>query len=433
MTTEIPDIASERTIAVPEAPFENTRSVLSPHDALAKIRAGETLRDVTVTRLVLKGEFAAPVKLERVTLVRPTFDGATFAHTVQMSGCTLVNLRCGHRTVFEQDFLLHGATLSGVQLVDVTVRGEFRCDNIRAAKTLDLSRCRFEKVVRFWDASFEGWVNVKKCEFLGTADFRSFHADQGMTITGCRFAADVLFRGAAVSKKLDFGDSAFEALLDLSKAKLPDFAYLQAIVQGPAQRFAFSNMVAERVMILPAQVAGRLASEEKRDYAAAMMEYALLKRVYATLHQYEEEDWAFCRFKVNQRRAKRRSWLRPWTKAMQFADLVFLDYGCGYGTNPFRAVTCGAALILMFAGVYAAGIHQFEIDQAPFPNLPPDGPVNRLVFGLVTSISIFTSGFGGDALGLAHGWMLAPLSLEALLGTLLWGLFIVAFSRKVIR
>ena len=54
------------------------------------------------------------------------------------------------------------------------------------------------------------------------------------------------------------------------------------------------------------------------------------------------------------------------------------------------------------------------------------------MIGLLTSVSVFTSGFGSlrDA---AQGWMNMPLIAESLLGTLLWGLFIVAFSRKVIR
>ncbi len=50
----------------------------------------------------------------------------------------------------------------------------------------------------------------------------------------------------------------------------------------------------------------------------------------------------------------------------------------------------------------------------------------------LTSVSAFTSGFG-DIRGAAQGWMNLPLIVESLLGTLLWGLFIVAFSRKVIR
>lgn len=51
----------------------------------------------------------------------------------------------------------------------------------------------------------------------------------------------------------------------------------------------------------------------------------------------------------------------------------------------------------------------------------------------MTTVSVFTPGFSGDQLHQAHGWIWVPLACEALLGTLLWGLFVVAFSRKVIR
>ena len=54
------------------------------------------------------------------------------------------------------------------------------------------------------------------------------------------------------------------------------------------------------------------------------------------------------------------------------------------------------------------------------------------MIGALTSVSAFTSGFG-DVRDAAQGWMNVPLIAESLLGTLLWGLFIVAFSRKVIR
>jgi hypothetical protein len=54
------------------------------------------------------------------------------------------------------------------------------------------------------------------------------------------------------------------------------------------------------------------------------------------------------------------------------------------------------------------------------------------LIGLETSVAAFTSGFG-DLRDTGRGLMSLPLIAESLLGTLLWGLFIVAFSRKVIR
>jgi len=54
------------------------------------------------------------------------------------------------------------------------------------------------------------------------------------------------------------------------------------------------------------------------------------------------------------------------------------------------------------------------------------------MIGLITSVSVFTSGMGGIR-EIAQGWMNVPVMVESIMGTLLFGLFIVAFSRKVIR
>jgi hypothetical protein len=250
-------------------------------------------------------------------------------------------------------------------------------------------------------------------------------------LAGCQFRSDAWFRGVTVLKKWDAGASRFEALLDLSKAKLHDFVYLEGIEQGAGQLFAFANALAERILVRAEQLSGRLASERSGDHAQAMQEYGLLKRVFEGLHRYEQEDWAFYRFKVNQRRCKARSWRRPWSKLAGFADWLLLDQGCGYGTNPLRAVRAAFAIILTFALIYASGVESLHIELAPFAG-PKETLANRLMIGALTSVSAFTSGFG-DIRGAAQGWMNLPLIAESLLGTLLWGLFIVAFSRKVIR
>ena len=99
------------------------------------------------------------------------------------------------------------------------------------------------------------------------ADFRSLHAEEGFVLANCHFAPDSLFRGATVFKKWEAGGSRFDGLLDLSKAKLHDFAYLENIEQGPNQQFAFQNAVAERILIRTDQLEGRLASEQAGDHA----------------------------------------------------------------------------------------------------------------------------------------------------------------------
>src|SRR5262249_55815271 len=162
--------------------------------------------------------------------------------------------------------------------------------------------------------------------------------------------------GASIAMKCDLTSSRVEGLLDFSKAKLHDYVYLETLEMGEKMRFAFANALGERVLVAPEQITGRLASEEAGDYHSAMHEYAFLKRSFGSLHRYDQEDWAFHRFKVNQRRAAKRSWWRPWTKLTQFCDWLFLDHGCGYCTNPYRAVRTALVIMLGFAIIYTLGI-----------------------------------------------------------------------------
>lgn len=408
------------------------RTKMPASEALERLQRGETLRDVRVDRLRFRGEYSQPVKMVNVYLHQPQFDGATFAAEVRIERSTLERPRFHKPTVFQADFILNGSTLVLAQIRDVTVKGRLGAANIQTRGKMLFHRCRLEGAVSFWEASFRGWAEFKESEFLGEADFRSFHAQEGFILQRCRCQGDVLFRGAAVSKKWEGMGTRFEGLLDFSKAKLNDFVYLEGIEQGEKQRFAFANALAERFQVRTEQLNGRLASEERGDHEQAMHEYALLKRSFSTLHRFDQEDWAYYRFKVNQRRSAKRSWFRPWTRMTQLLEWLFLDHGCGYCTNPYRAVRTGGLIILLFGVLYAAFIDTLHIGKVPFEGLSEGHLANRIVLGLFTSVSVFTSGLSGVR-DVAKGWMNVPLIVEALLGTLLWGLFIVAFSRKVIR
>ncbi|WP_435005934.1 pentapeptide repeat-containing protein [Tundrisphaera lichenicola] len=416
-----------------EAPkIQSKVSSLGPAEALERLRRGELISDARIDGLRFKGEFSLPVRMERVELVNPKFGGARFLDEVSLVGCKLVRPSCGHGASFDRGFDLRGSTIIRGHFARITVKGAWRCDNLKAIGHFVVIQSRFEDKVRFWEARFEGWAEFKDCTFVGEADLRSFHAEEGFILAGCKFEGDALFRGATVCKKWDAGVSRFERLLDLSKVKFHDFVYLETIEAGPDHRIAFHNALIERVLIRSNQVEGRLLSEETGQHEQAMHEYGLLKRVFEGLHRYEQEDWAFYRFKVNQRRSRPRSWKRPFSKFSQLMDWLFLDLGCGYGTNPFRAVRMSGLLMLAFGLIYMVDVSALPVEKRPFDQLAVTHPMNRIMIGLLTSVSVFTSGFGSlrDA---AQGWMNVPLIVESLLGTLLWGLFIVAFSRKVIR
>ena len=423
-------IVAENDVARNDTSLAASRS-LDPAEVLERLRRGELIESTRVVGLKLKGDFPLPVQFRNCTLVQLVIERASFADEVAFEHCTLDRFKITRTATFAKGLGLSASTLIKADMRGLTVAGTLRCDNVRTRGRFLVEAAKFLGRVRFWEAQFQGWAEFKMCKFSDAADFRSFHADQGFILDKCVFHDAALFRGVSVSKKWQADGSRFEGLLDLSKAKLHDFVYLEAIELGPRMQFAFINALAERILVRPEQLDGRLASEQAGDHARAMQEYGLLKRIFEGLHRYEYEDWAFYRFKVNQRLGKLRSWRRPWSKLAQLGDWLLLDKGCGYGTNPARAVRAAVLIILGFAVIYAAGIDRLHVEKTPFQGAPTT-VANRLMIAALTSVSAFTSGFG-DLRDAAQGWMNLPLIAESLLGTLLWGLFIVAFSRKVIR
>ena len=415
-----------------EAPEQiSARREVSAEEALATLAAGKELAGVRVRRLVFKGEFPLPVRVRNCTLVQPQFHGATFKGDVSLAGTTVEKPAWRGPIVFEKDFDISYAVFLKAPVYGVTVSGKFTAAYAEFKGKGAFAACVFQGVASFWEAKFAAWMDFKDCQFQSEADFRSVSGTQGLNFAGCHFRGAALFRGIHLAKKFDAGESRFDGLLDFSKAKLPDFVYLEAITQGPLQRFAFLNAVAERIRVSPGQLQGRVASEVERRYDDAMQEYGLLKRCYSALHRYDHEDWAFYRFKVAQRKSQPVSWKRPWTIWRHAADWLFLDLGCGYGTNPLRAVRMAAVIILSFAAIYAVNVEDFYMEKLPFEGAKTD-PGNRLMVGFTTSVSVFTSGMGGIR-EVARGWMNVPVMVESVMGSLLFGLFIVAFSRKVIR
>ncbi len=408
------------------------RPGMSAREAIEKLQRGEVVAGVKISRLCLKGNFPSPVRFDNVTLIRPKFEKANFAEPVVFEHCVLDQPRFNAGTTFAKGLDFKACELFRPNFRKVTVIGLFQARRNRFQGGLQAVDSRFEGKVRLFDARFHGWSQWDRCEFAAEADFRSVHVEEGLVFHDCHFAGPALFRGASVEKKFEPIGTQFDGLLDLSKSKLNDYVYLEQIKQGEGMRFAFDNAVAERILVRPSQVEGRLEAEESGNYVRAAHEYAFLKRVYGGLHAFEHEDWAFYRFKVNRRKAATRSWARPWTKLAQFCDWLFLDLGCGYGTNPLRAVVAAALIMLVFGLIFMAGVTYLRVEQPPFPDQPVTSLGNRLLIGLLTSVSAFTAGLTNirDA---AQSWMNIPLIVESLLGTLLWGLFIVAFSRKVIR
>ena len=102
----------------PESPEEELglsgrpMRTLSAAEALEKLRRGETIQNVRIDRLVLKGEFPRPVRLIHVVLVRPTLERARFLDEVELGSCTIERLRTAGRSTFAKGWDLRGSRSS---------------------------------------------------------------------------------------------------------------------------------------------------------------------------------------------------------------------------------------------------------------------------------------------------------------------------------
>ncbi|MGL6072554.1 MAG: pentapeptide repeat-containing protein [Fimbriiglobus sp.] len=429
MENEAPDLNA------PEAEDTGSkRADMSPDEAWARLREGKSVENVRIRGMKFQGTIPENITFKACLLVQPMFKSVTFQGTASFVACTIERAQFSRKATFEKNLTWDGSVFQKCAINGLVVKGEFFATHTQFKGKASFTGCEFGLKAHFWEAQFLSWCEFKDCTFHSEADFRSCHAEEGFVCTKSKFHGDFLFRGSNVEKKFSLDGCRMEKLVDLSKAKLHDFAYLEGIEGGPDTRFAMLNTVGERIRIQPEQIEGRLLSEKEGRHVDAMQEYGLLKKCYSTLHRFDQEDWAFYRFKVAQRLSRPASWKRPWTQWQKFIDWLFLDLGCGYGTNPVRAVRMAIVIILGFAAIYAWDVNKFYTDKLPFPG---EGASkldieNRIMIGLITSVSVFTSGMGGIR-EIAQGWMNVPVMLESIMGTLLFGLFIVAFSRKVIR
>lgn len=421
------DQTSEGQLASTQRP---QRPTVDGKEAAEHIRKGEVLEFVRIENLKLDGDFPKRIELRNCLLLHPYLAGQ-FAQDVVFIKCTVVAARVVN-SQFGNALTFRNCDVFDLLMNQVTIAGSLSLEKSKIHECTRIDRTTIRGNIRCWELKASGWLNLNHSRVEGKVDWRSLCTEEGISAHETVFAGPVLLRGSTVCKKLDFSNSTFEDALDLAKAKLHDFVYLEDIRQGPGFTFSVANALAERVMIRPRQIIGHLQSELAGDYETACREYGLLQRCYQSLQRYDDEDWALYRFKVADRKSRKRSWWRPWTKFSVWLEWLFFDLGCGYGTNPFRAIFSAMVIMVLFGLIYAANIGDFTLQRAMVGD-EIGSLVNRLVFGLVTSVSVFTAGFTGDQLYHARGWMLVPLSIEALLGTLLWGFFIVAFSRKVIR
>jgi hypothetical protein len=126
-------------------------------------------------------------------------------------------------------------------------------------------------------------------------------------------------------------------------------------------------------------------------------------------------------------------------KLSRVVEWALFDVGCAYGTSPVRVMVTSAIIIAAFAllaytPVLLANDATPVAGKAFLQSYAVTGmeSVDDVISAFIQSTSAFVSGFDGVDKNV-EGWPAVALTLEGLLGMVMLGLFIVAFSRKVIR
>ena len=405
---------------------------LSEREAIDLLKNGQVIEKCFIRHLSLSGEFPKAIQLKQVYIKHLNISQFTSQLNFNLASCHLRRVIIDE-ALFKDTLSAKNCHFHFLHLKNSRFDKNFNAQASKFSSKVVIQNTTFTGKIRFWEAEFKDWFNAIECQFKGKADFRSAFFEAGFTVSKSHFHDDFMFRGTHLALKWEGEEARFEKLIDFSKAKLGDFVYLEDLIQGEAQQWAFWNTVSERILVRPDQVEGRMKSEEEGEHYKAMREYAVLKRSFEYENQYSYDDWAFYRFKVNERKARAETDHSLIRKVMNVADWLLLDWGCGYGTHPIRAIRTALVMIVLFAVIYVFGFEYLhQVDNVPFPDLQPSALLNQIAVSLFVSLAAFTSGFG-DLRDVAIGWMNIPIMLEALLGTLMWGLFIVAFGRKVIR
>ena len=343
---------------------------LSQEEVLTLLRKGKPVERVYIPYLKLNETFHKLLLLREVYIRNLSIEDAVFEKNLTMQACKIRRTYI-ENTVFHSSVSFKLSELYFFHMQKSKLHKGFNGESLQVESKFLFSNNVIQERVRFWEASFNDWIQFEDTIFHKRFDMRSSDCKAGLTIHRCHFHDDALFRGMHLAMKWEGNESTFEKKIDFSKAKLHDFVYLEDIIQGDEQTWAFWNTVSERILVTPTQVEGRLESEESGDASKAMREYGVLKRSYEHEHHYNYDDWAFYRFKVNERRSRNALWSRPWTKLVEFIDWLFLDWGCGYGTNPLRAVRASLAMILFFSIIYTLGHNKINpVDHLPFSDLP---------------------------------------------------------------
>lgn len=420
---------------------------------------------VTLSKEEVREKIKTGEKINNAYIEKLSLSKCEFEHPIEITGCKIGTLDL-NKCQFKQDFILRQCEVETLVMAEAIFHGKCNMKKTKISRgkmqrihfkdTFNAESSKFsytsfyesifEKNANFayacfyGDATFQGtqfkkavkWNSVQiqgAGTYIGTwwgekADFRQVNVSNDLNFSGSTFEDELLLIGAVIGLNLNLDNCAFHAKTDISNVMSGRNISILNATLADKQSFRFVNTTTPGLNIERSIMEGHIFPENAGEYYRAAKEYAFLRTVFQKMSRFDDEDWAYYQFKKMQRKGKHVG-LNPLGMIKKVLEYLFLDVGCGYGTKPFRTLGVVGILIFLFGICYSALGATGNIDFG-ITNLK----INNFLNAINTSLIVFSGGYGDLQVG---GIARLLAMIEYLVGVIFMGLFVVSFSRKIIR
>ena len=410
---------------------------------------GLKLEKVKIERLCIsKKDIDFPIHMVDCQIEHFDLNSSTFLKKISCRRCEIDTLILSE-AVFHENLDFKKAHIKRGKVQRATIKGKAIFSEIRGGhisfhesvfeEKADFNRAWFRGDATFDNTKFqgdgifsyihfEGKSSFNNTEWSGKADFRGIECQDDLLLYSSIFHSDLLLKGAVIRLGINLGGSTLEAHTSFSDVSAGRTIDLHGLTVGPKQGFQFRNACAPSIIINRETVEGHVFPENEGKYLLAAKEYGFLRTTFENINRFDDEDWAYYQFKRLQRMGEPFSW-NPVKLLRRVGEYLFLDIGCGYGTKPFRTLGVMAILVLLFSTFY---FFYFGNDMMHGKYLGTTKWVNNIFHAFEISLIAF-SGSYGDLSQKIKGIVKLVAMVEYMIGVVFMGLFVVSFSRKVIR
>ncbi|HON45012.1 MAG TPA: pentapeptide repeat-containing protein [Planctomycetota bacterium] len=370
--------------------------------------------------------FLEEVDIRRCKIKNFILSDATFQKKVNLKQ-TIVTKGRIQRAIFQDDFYWTNGQIYFTSFFQTTFQKKTDFSRSKFIGDATFNECIFQGDATFNYAIFGENFCCKKTKWHGKADLRNISVNKDVEFQEAHFHDELLLNSATIQLGIDFYQTQLDGLTIFNNAGIQRTLNLLGVQVSKKQGFQFGNCVAKRIILDKDTVDGHIHPEQYKQYGKAAKEYAFLRTVFQNNNNFEEEDWAYYQFKRMERKSKKDHCL-PHRMLKRLVEYFFLDLGCGYGTKPFRTLGVCFLIILAFATLYfTCYTHNMQIDR----NYGFTNPtLVQITYAFDLSLTAFSGGYSDI---MEKGSIRLFAMMEYLLGIVFMGLFIVAFSRKVIR